>query len=105
MSEIPDDVWDKDWKTKSDEVENMLGKAEKTLEKAQHIYDMAVKDTVTPGPPPPPGPGPSPAPSKQQPKIDIHLQPVVLTEDSNPTKFLEWKDHQRSRWQHERDPD
>ena len=74
----------------------MLEEAEHKVEKAQQVYDLAVRDTAPPlGPPLGPLPDPGPHTSTgaaRQPKIDIHLQPDTLTEDSNPTEFMEWMD-------------
>ena len=68
-----------------------MNRAERTMEKAERMYAHAMKQT-TPAPAPQPGPAPGPAGGKQQPKVDIHLQPSPLTEDSKPTDYKEWKD-------------
>ena len=89
MGMVTESEWDSEWLQKSDDLEDDMKKAERVMEKAERVYAMAMKDQEpTPGPP---GPVPA-AGGKQQPKVDIHLQPDPLTEDSKATEYKVWLD-------------
>ena len=89
MGMVTEAEWEAEWLQKSDALEEDMNKAERTMQKAERDYATAMKEQApTPGPP---GPGPAPA-AKQQPKVDIHLQPDPLTEDSKATEYKVWKD-------------
>merc|ERR1711894_252801 len=78
--------WDTEWKQKSDVLEEDMEKAEKMMEKAERDHANAMKDLPVPSP----GPVPSGGGAKALPKVDIHLQPDPLTEDSKVTEYKMW---------------
>ena len=78
--------WDAEWLEKSNELEEDLEKAEKTMARAERDYANAMKDQPSPSP----GPAPSGGGAKPLPKVDIHLQPDALTEDSKVTEYKVW---------------
>ena len=88
MGLITDDEWNAEWLQKSDALEEDMNKAERVMEKAERDYARAMKDQPSPSPGPP-GPAPSGG-AKQLPKVDIHLQPDSLTEDSKVTEYKVW---------------
>ena len=91
MGLVSSEEWEAEWAEKSDELEEDMNRAERALEKAQKIHSYAIRQ-ATPTPGPQPGPAPGPAAGKQQPRVDIHLQPSPLTEDSKPNDYREWQE-------------
>ena len=91
---VDEGVYAADFQPRYNEMEAKFLTFEEKREKAQYIHERALRDV-----PPPPvidgggggGGGGGGARAPPLPKVDIHLQPDTLHDDTVPLEYMEWK--------------